>query len=869
MKIELRERLKQRDWLRQVVESAISKRDDLFRKPQSPTAGLSEAQNTFKKFADNNLVSTTLVQAASSDALPLWRAFLAHANAPATNAASRFLLQVPKAEERNMDTDELRRFGEELRGALLQNDPVTGQRRNAEQTTQLLTALLAKPEFAGNFCPEFATGESLGALRGWWTNSLLRDDKLAARYLIYSNAATGANAADTQTKVGEWIERLSQTVSNANALRAADDRVDVSNFQVRLAAQATNELRKNISPNIKSFPQLMALVVDQEEIPLSTARAQRRFRSDFDSVFKSWHDLLASDDPIITSLLKSENLRFATAAMRRKAVDQIPKLYFGKDIPEATPLTARFKQAVENPEVSYLFGDGPSNPRAIEAFSREFYSAFHDPKKLNEAIKAEREADYDYWWLTFYPKAIPQGAKKLAGESIIEVAFPETVVPEVQYHRWLQDSKLDGARGQPNSNKGQNARKGDTPSPNRTPEDMPGGQPTRIELRNAAALLRDTLTVLEASELKSRFQAVRPMMLHALDAFTEPRHTEDERFWNGIRALYEAVFPDEQEWVGFFEKFVVTSRGPDAREVTNKWGGETISISFDKLRRQKAQFDIILEQLKDEISPIAGKEANERKCQIQTLLEERRKAPQDYETQIRDRVHAFALNYRLRGKTDVRVLNELRDELKNLDFDAMHVLFSILAVTETKARLPEKLNLFAWAGAQGVMIFSKPQDQFPQSDPSHAHAVKYFNDAEPRRGDHVTTVSNIDVMCYKAMQAEGDLYSLMLNAYFSRYPDVPSKQSIREAYFDNGKERVRALLYNWLDHYGILYDHPFSASLIRRLGAESFLTPKSQRLLFAAISNELVAAEKSERANKPGWHELSLSDVQSHYRGLY
>src|SRR6185369_6097375 len=89
MKVELRQRLKQRDWLKEVVESAISKRSDLFKRASSPVARLRDTEAAFEKLVNNNLGSSTLSNAVRSDNMSLWRAFVAHANGQFTNALGR------------------------------------------------------------------------------------------------------------------------------------------------------------------------------------------------------------------------------------------------------------------------------------------------------------------------------------------------------------------------------------------------------------------------------------------------------------------------------------------------------------------------------------------------------------------------------------------------------------------------------------------------------------------------------------------------------------------------------------------------------------------------------------------------------------
>src|SRR5205809_1066424 len=81
------------------------------------------------------------------------------------------------------------------------------------------------------------------------------------------------------------------------------------------------------------------------------------------------------------------------------------------------------------------------------------------------------------------------------------------------------------------------------------------------------------------------------------------------------------------------------------------------------------------------------------------------------------------------------------------------------ASTDTKAQLPEKVNLFVWATSRGVMLFSAPTNEIFANEVLHAHATNFFNEAEPLRGDPaITNICDIPPDCLRAMQAEADLY---------------------------------------------------------------------------------------------------------------
>ncbi len=985
---ELEERLKQRDWLRIVVQQAVAKRQNLFRKGGSPVDGLREAEESFRKLAEKTAFSPTFREVLFSDNLSLWQGFLNHLNSHPTTKTNRYLLQAPDNRSRRMDADELRAFGIILRPAVI--EAFSKQPFNAEP----LQVLLSRADVSRQLCPEGGTGKDLATLlaesRTLLQTNLTNVASILSSYTVFTNKLSGTNQAESATSIGALTTQIVDQLSSINNEPAMVDRFGTNVLADLGRANLSNYFNGSLSRTNNTNPPTLFVVVTNAltgSLPLSVHQSRARIITDLQSAFQGLTQYVGSDDAVLAAFLRSDEVKFSSPEFRRRAVSTVPKRFYAEaSKANATNVSEVFNRIVEDPEVAFLFGSGLANPQVIEAFKEEFYSAFQEPKRLLEALKAEKEADYEYWWLTFYPKAVPLGAKKLAGDSIIEISFPEAVVPEVQYHRWLQDSALDGY------SKGKQSGE----DPQKRPEkvksivtDVPGGMPANLRLRNATALIRDTLNVLEATELKARFTEVRPTMLKALDEFTAPRNSEDERYWSGIRTLYEDVFPEDRVWLsalathtdnygvgsdGFLtiqrarygafvldlaairaqtnsvehilhklryqvgaagggvtgdlgRMFARTLRATDGTETTRirEAFADELSViwkdahtnldsrvfelrlglkqaskaakdveALPELRKQidshfsdaleetyaikETQTDAphairvistnLIERCNAGVRSFQKQNAQDKGNYLVTAVAEdlehqiayglknavsmatnqpKKSRASEYEQQVREELRAFGINFYLKLPPDAQVMASLRNKLKNLEFGKMHVLFSVMAVTETKARLPEKMNLFTWAGSQGVMIFNTPTNEISSDKTLLKHAVDYYNHSAPLRGDKVDSLSGINVMSLQGMQADADLFALILNAYFSSYPDVPSKQSIREAYFDDGNERLRALTYNWLDHYGVLYHQPLSPSLLKRLGSQSFLTPKCQGLLFGVITNSFVNDSKQYR----------------------
>lgn len=241
-----------------------------------------------------------------------------------------------------------------------------------------------------------------------------------------------------------------------------------------------------------------------------TSTTRDTLANSFHKVFEGYVELVKTDGPILTEILKSGKIKFSGIDLQNKATKSIPAAFFEKmksvAAPDPSNIETHLKAVLESPKYSYLFGLGASNSATVEGFKEELYNAFKN--RLTEAVAAERKADYDYWWLTLYPKAIPLGDNTLEGQSIIEVNFPERVVPETQYRRWLQDSP--------------DTRYAEEKKP------CPGDCVTHVnpytnKTQIATSVLNDFRSVLDSSDLIDKYDTIREVLIESLFQFTELR----------------------------------------------------------------------------------------------------------------------------------------------------------------------------------------------------------------------------------------------------------------------------------------------------------------------------------------------------------
>ena len=225
--------------------------------------------------------------------------------------------------------------------------------------------------------------------------------------------------------------------------------IDADKSRAKLAANLVNELRPSLLESKKISVEHGAFVDAVVELVLQQSVTKRvgALRELLVRIFKGYEDLIASNEPPFEALLQSPGLAFETASLRRQAKSALPsqlragikqesdaakgdKDYVALAVKAITETLALAKNAV-------LFGGTTPRSDYIAAFKNDLYHAFVD--RLDVIRDTERPVDYDYWWLTFHPKAIPIGDRTIEGQSIIEIGFPEAAVRQQQYHRWWQD----------------------------------------------------------------------------------------------------------------------------------------------------------------------------------------------------------------------------------------------------------------------------------------------------------------------------------------------------------------------------------------------------------------------------------------------
>jgi hypothetical protein len=1048
--LELTQRLKGRDWLRIVLDRAIANRSDLFKRTGSPVQGLRDTEDAFRKWAEAKLFNPALAGCLKSDSVSLWQAFLNHLNTGLGNGTNRFLLQPSGNRERRMDSDELRLFGSDFRQELLTKGKGPDGSLGFAQLDTTISNYFAISDKGSYLCPEYGTGLSIQKLEetaeGFWSNHLRSDRALNAAWSVLTNAMADTNGV--KGELTNFLVQVVQSVQAANLQQSRDDRIESS----ELFRYVTNHMATALAQNGKGEKNLDSLISSSlpKPIPLNAARARQRLITDLHTVFTGSLPVIRSDDSLVKAFLSSDQANYALPEFRTKALRTVPNLFYARNGTNETATNAVtvFKQVVEDPEIAYLFGSGNGNPQVIEAFKQEFCSAFKEKDKLQSAMEAEHEADYDYWWLTFYPKAIPLGNKRLQGASIIEIGFPETVIPEIQYHRWLQDTSLTGDGNQYNKSK--------LPAVSPKLESNSPTSPTsgrlirNLRLRNATTLLRDMLDVLELVDLKSKFTEVRPMMLHGLEEFTKAENTDEVNYRSGVRALYEEVFPEDRAWLKALaevtDKFGIDENGKvrlkvkDSRDFSldlsvivqqtnsvdeilkkinfqvpaTRWGDlgdlgtkilerlaltpsvgskKNLPKSLDdvrgamiaKIEALESDFQRNVESRLEEMqqSVIARKRhtsseetypkvdqrqlkvaiANDFAKTLRTLealdfssptvsksdalnlirkslddlqtscgatlarflmaqdsntvnlsyivkrtqrtlqnsladrlagcssgleganqVETDDEEPTEYEKGIQEAVRSFAINFYLRQQDDNEVRSKVRDLLRNLELDKHHILFSVYALSGTKARLPEKVNLYLWAQAQGVMFFlNKDADLTNKS--TQEHLVDYYNNSEPLRSDHIETLRDISKNHLESMRAEAELYRLILNSYFSSYPDVPTKQNIQESYFIEHREHLLSVVYDWLDYSCVLFNPENPTLLMQFVHDSRFLSDNGRFLLRALLEKYLPKKEDktdyrdclsnavhelfNDSKNLPLANELSDKLLGEHYKSLW
>ncbi len=319
------------------------------------------------------------------------------------------------------------------------------------------------------------------------------------------------------------------------------DSAELAGIVSKIVSRIESELppKKDIT-DLDKFTLGSILVKGLNTIDLKpdTTEARSDITSSFARVFKNHSNLVESGEPVLTAYLKSGTLDFPDPSNKAKAISNIPKVFKVEMAKEgadkkAQNVASAMKRTFEQLNIAFLFGVGSSNQSTITAFKEELYQNFRH--RITETVKAERKANYDYWWLTFFPKAIPLGDNTLEGQSIIEVNFPQRVVPEEQYHRWLQDSPDSRNTSNPPLCSGECETH---PKP---------ADPNINKIQIATSVLNDFRSVLDSSDLTQKYDFIRDHLTEALVQFTSGSNNQT-KYKNGLKFLfYKAVLAQNQK----------------------------------------------------------------------------------------------------------------------------------------------------------------------------------------------------------------------------------------------------------------------------------------------------------------------------------
>ncbi len=421
----------------------------------------------------------------------------------------------------------------------------------------------------------------------------------------------------------------------------------------------------------------------------------------FLKTFAGHRSLIESDAAILKAFLDSPASSFPNAANRTKAsgliVSGFLRNWESEASREAKPQQAIdvFDATTNAPAISHLFGETKQQLATAEAFKTEFYRAFR--RSIVEAVREEREADYDYWWLSFYPKAVPLGDRKLEGQSVIEVSFPRSAVPDQQYHRWLQDRNFDA-------------------------RDLEVRWRTRVRI--AAAVLTDFMTVLDASNLSERYPGIRAQITGALEILTRrvpkqrPRAFKVPR-WRYYRERYIAALK------------LLHKEYEDHRKDTLKAIKSVRARDFLSLERLRA--DAILRLHPDQLPKAElGKEAAQL---CKSIVDESVYGGQSFVVADFGRRYMQTFDGLESSETigcgpaisDAEAVSEARlscpapgemernglrdgalNDLAWRRFGIEHVLYAMSAAAESGASLPFKIDLFANAMFDGSRRYVSP-----------------------------------------------------------------------------------------------------------------------------------------------------------------
>jgi hypothetical protein len=745
--LDLKQTLKEKSYLKSVIQKAIEKRANLFRSGASPTAGLEQFKSELGAFLREPIQVEGLLAAFQNAKDSLWGAFIDGLNS-GSDARVLSINNWTEAGDRALTPAELSTFSKEFRNTLLKNWLSEQPNPKIESATPIIHSFFSTR--TNYLRSTFKTGTNIAALRsqqiGAWIESVTNDVRVRKTFEAWNatNKTAGATQTQKDNAKGAFLLQLQRSMTNHLADIPTDKQISLPVLMV----QVLEGIDLQPAPQDDKLKEFL-LAVFPREIELETSSARAELVRRFKAVFGSYPMMIKSDLPIFQAFVEQSRFNFTDPTFRAKVKTDLIRP-FGPLWKTNAPATAdatldQISARIETPDYSYLFGPGLQNAGVIEAFKTEFYNAFKH--RLGEALAAEQEADYDYWWLTFYPKAIPLGARKLEGESIIEVAFPQSIVPEQQFHRWLQDRGLQESSGSICTSK---------------------SSAEKIQL--ATTILRDFMTVLENPWFGRYYSNLRSQLLDVLNAFEPSRSANGAECLDlkqGLRTMLLHTKIDQAELPR--ELFECTCQKPKQSPPKTK------SIATPREKSQAMQIASDALEVGHQALNSSITSSNRLNGLYQALL----RAPTDEAKRISSAAltqkvsRFFAECIRYLSNPDVETLNylsvsrtELRDLLVEEPLGMLHVAFAVLSGLVTEAPLPEKVNLYSYAYLDLEQTLQVPYDR---DHPLYDSAMKY----------------------------PMELRNIIVNAYFSSYPGVPDREQIKNTFFQEPLSAY-VLMFRWL-----------------------------------------------------------------------
>ncbi|MEW6158889.1 MAG: hypothetical protein AB1813_15805 [Verrucomicrobiota bacterium] len=508
----------------------------------------------------------------------------------------------------------------------------------------------------------------------------------AERQLTSATASINSSTKTYSSKIDVFLETLQKSLARVNASLPTADQLALTQVESTIKQRAkdaldailkgageTNELG-NVLGTALTIPQLVD--VSENELKLV-----KRFLTTFDG----YPELIGSREPILKAVLQSGKIQFGSPELGVHAVRDITS-QFASEVAKASEKTPAklveiLNSILNKPELFSAFAS-PSR-KTVDAFKSEFYNAFKH--RLASALAAEREADYDYWWLSFFPKAIAVGDNRFQGQSVLEIGFNESVVPTEQYHRWLEDQYLDAKNSE---------------------------AVFAHKIRLASAVLNDFLIVLDASDLSGRYPGVREVIQQALQRFTAPLRKGAK---NPSRPCFEA-------YRSGLECLLGASATNEIYNVESRLRGATVSADSSlKLETQGIRMTEQFLQRFTRTNSLPPKDWAERFGAMPSMAGTQ--VIQHYwETDPVTKYFAEAYRFARDGENRMadfldeskgqfhKTLEQLgpvvRTALAWEPMDIRHVTFAVITATSSYSTLPEKVELYCSAFFGGTRRYA-------------------------------------------------------------------------------------------------------------------------------------------------------------------